>query len=956
MKSYLYFILTMVFLWCPIYSMVDENANGMSDVWERKYQMVGADPSADPDADGQDNLAESLAGTNPNDAQSYLRIIEVIPRSSGVFVSWSSQDGVRYRVKSSLNMISTDWVNEGEDVLGNGDILTLAFDKPASSQKFYRVEVVDDRSEVVRDALQSMTHDTDGDGQSDVAEITAGTNPLNSQSRSYTPQVRLGQGVSLVWQSQKGKRYQLQERLAGSSDSWQDVGGRYWGTGSEMQATIVNPSSEEKEYQVLCFDVDRDGDGVTDWEEFQVGLDPIMPKTNTLGNGDQAALITRLNANNIISVNASRAVANITRMEDGSFEITREGGVDELTVSYSISGSAQAGKDYVSLPSKVTIPFGQNSVVIPVKPIASSLMTLTESVILTLQDSLSYNLGLQRNQQVNVIKEVAINVKDYGAVGDGVKDDTVAIQAAIDALEASSEHNTLYFPSGKYILSSCYFTPHSTNTSDRRILKLGNRDLEGRDLVLSGEEGSELYSTVSPTRAKMLLVMGSFRSLAFRDMKWQKTSKLLSRKYKAEPNGASGVTLIEVDDRIIEFVSFEHCEFVNCHRSVTVDFVDYSLKGKIKKMGFYGCRFDNPYGSNTYDSTAALGGGQQVYLSPWVRDAEYFGNTFIGGSEAMNEETCPGGRVKDGSHFGSPLTVRFEGNRLEKMGVEAFYQTDDTHRLGRTTAEFLMPPADGSTQVVIPVSFSPTFIKPNQYVSTYIAKGKHNVFRVVDVNVDEKKLIVVNEGFFTNDDPGVTIPSSRQLYLQIPEVTKAVVKNNVFDDCASAIVVSAHALIIGNVLNDCGIVINKSFSSPVYPSSKFAYIDSNIIFENEGGLYYTNGIYSLGSDSWISNNFVAVNRSKKFMGIRLAGNNAYVIRNKIVADIATDQAYGSWEKATGIAIQSGGEGAKIIENVTKNLNTGIGPTIPGAINPHTVIDHTSINDQLAVDPRGVITE
>ena len=39
-----------------------------------------------------------------------------------------------------------------------------------------------------------------------------------------------------------------------------------------------------------------------------------------------------------------------------------------------------------------------------------------------------------------------INVRDFGAVGDGITDDTIAIQTAI----SSSLWGTVYFPSGTY--------------------------------------------------------------------------------------------------------------------------------------------------------------------------------------------------------------------------------------------------------------------------------------------------------------------------------------------------------------------------------------------------------------------------------------------------------------------------------------------------------------------------
>ena len=55
------------------YAIVDLNGNGMSDVWEQFFGAQGVSPSTDSDGDGQTNLAESAAGTNPFDASSVLK-------------------------------------------------------------------------------------------------------------------------------------------------------------------------------------------------------------------------------------------------------------------------------------------------------------------------------------------------------------------------------------------------------------------------------------------------------------------------------------------------------------------------------------------------------------------------------------------------------------------------------------------------------------------------------------------------------------------------------------------------------------------------------------------------------------------------------------------------------------------------------------------------------------------
>ena len=50
------------------------------------------------------------------------------------------------------------------------------------------------------------------------------------------------------------------------------------------------------------------------------------------------------------------------------------------------------------------------------------------------------------------LRQGIYNVLDYNAEGDGITDDTVAIQAAIDAAGAAGG-GTVYFPAGRYLVS-----------------------------------------------------------------------------------------------------------------------------------------------------------------------------------------------------------------------------------------------------------------------------------------------------------------------------------------------------------------------------------------------------------------------------------------------------------------------------------------------------------------------
>jgi hypothetical protein len=76
----------------------DTNANSLPDAWEATYGV--SDPAADADGDGQSNLQEYWANTNPTNAASVFRILSLSLLPSGQFACvWSAVGGTRYRVE-----------------------------------------------------------------------------------------------------------------------------------------------------------------------------------------------------------------------------------------------------------------------------------------------------------------------------------------------------------------------------------------------------------------------------------------------------------------------------------------------------------------------------------------------------------------------------------------------------------------------------------------------------------------------------------------------------------------------------------------------------------------------------------------------------------------------------------------------------------------------------------------
>ena len=93
-----------------------------------------------------------------------------------------------------------------------------------------------------------------------------------------------------------------------------------------------------------------------------------------------------------------------------------------------------------------------------------------------------YSKVTTSNRTMNEKFSETISVKDYGAVGDGVTDDTVAIQATIDAVS----RGTILFPQGTYKVTS--------------TINIANKNAQNDDTQSNLEIsafGAKLVSTVS---------------------------------------------------------------------------------------------------------------------------------------------------------------------------------------------------------------------------------------------------------------------------------------------------------------------------------------------------------------------------------------------------------------------------------------------------------------------------
>lgn len=121
----------------------DDNFDGLPDDWQALYW--GADsskwpkPSEDSDGDGMSNGAEFLAGTDPIDSHSVLRLhVERSPH--GTVLTWNTVPGLLYQVESS-GLPPTVWQSVGAARIARStsDTLTVSGEPKAASYRVTRV-------------------------------------------------------------------------------------------------------------------------------------------------------------------------------------------------------------------------------------------------------------------------------------------------------------------------------------------------------------------------------------------------------------------------------------------------------------------------------------------------------------------------------------------------------------------------------------------------------------------------------------------------------------------------------------------------------------------------------------------------------------------------------------------------------------------------------------------------
>ena len=133
---------------------------------------------------------------------------------------------------------------------------------------------------------------------------------------------------------------------------------------------------------------DFDNDGFSNKEEIDAGTDPTNP-----GNFPGQ------------SIKLSTQVADCFEFGtvSGQVAIVRSGdGASELTVKYSVTGTATNGSDYDELTGEVTLAPGIYVQMVSIDPVGDTLAEGNETVVITLLDDAAYSMGAETESTVTI--------------------------------------------------------------------------------------------------------------------------------------------------------------------------------------------------------------------------------------------------------------------------------------------------------------------------------------------------------------------------------------------------------------------------------------------------------------------------------------------------------------------------------------------------------------------------
>lgn len=159
--------------------------------------------------------------------------------------------------------------------------------------------------------------DPDADGWNNAQEAAAGTDPSDTAhpggylqpetvhlpeawvdtDNDNIPDALVSESIQVSWPTIPGKQYTFQSNATLAPDNWINVGSPFIGAGTVVTYGFFTSAAAKTFWRVGVTDVDSDEDDLTDWEENELGTNPLHRDSDGDGLSDGWEITNGLDAN-----------------------------------------------------------------------------------------------------------------------------------------------------------------------------------------------------------------------------------------------------------------------------------------------------------------------------------------------------------------------------------------------------------------------------------------------------------------------------------------------------------------------------------------------------------------------------------------------------------------------------------------------------------------------------------